>query len=77
MKKTIQDEKWTKEFARRLQEQMDALDMDSKTLSDRTGLTEVCINVLLKGETTPWVPTVLKLAKGLYMYPSELIDFEV
>lgn len=77
IKKTKLDQLWTQEFACRLKARMNVLGVSSYDLAKTCGLTYQCIDLLLEGNTIPLAITVVKLAKGLAVEPSYLIDFEV
>lgn len=69
------DEKWLREFAARLRDRMEYLDIRPQELARRTGLTRPAITAWLRLKNTPTATNVVKVAKVLAVKPEYLIDF--
>lgn len=69
------EEKWMLEFAARLRHRMEYLNINSRELAKRAGITGPAITSWLRRETTPTAMNIVKVAKILAVKPEYLIDF--
>ena len=69
------EQKWRYEFARRIRERLEYLELSQRELSRRTGIPQGTISRYASGSMTPKADVIPKLAKGLILPVSELIDF--
>lgn len=75
MNKNKERYEFAKEFGRRLQERMEELELSQCELSRRTGVPQMNISSYIRATRSPSVYVLSKLAVGLQLAPSELIDF--
>ncbi len=77
MNKNQEKIEWKKVFGRRLGARMDELKISQCELSRRSGVPQMNISVYVNGKVIPSVYMLSKLAVGLQIAPSELIDFVI
>ena len=75
--KRSEEQKWKDEFARRLRWRLDELEMSQCELSRRIDIPQNSISTWCNGKVTPKAAVIPKLAKGLSMKVSDLIDFRL
>lgn len=61
-------------FGRRLREVRSAKDMTQEALAEAAGLHPTFVSNVERGYRVPTVPTLMRLAAGLGVQPSELVD---
>lgn len=74
MKRT-EEQKWRDEFARRLRNRLEYLELSQCELSRRIDISQGTISMWCNGLATPKAAVIPKLAKGLFMTVTDLIDF--
>ena len=72
--KKREEEKWKKEFSTRIKNRLVVLDMTQLELSKRTGIPMTSIYYYVNGITVPKSTVIPKLAKGLMVSVSYLIE---
>lgn len=69
------EEDWKSDFAVLLTKKMRAKNINQKELASLTGLSSALIGKYTRGESTPGVYNLMKIANALECFPTELIDF--
>lgn len=72
---TITKYEWKCEFARRLKNRMDELNLNEAELADRAGVSKGHISKMVNCKISPLGYTIFKIAKALSVEPSYLVDF--
>jgi transcriptional regulator with XRE-family HTH domain len=71
------DQKYKQEFAKRLRDRMEYLEIGQRRLSDHSGIHQVTISLYMHGKRVPRADTAAKLAIALAMPVEDLIGFTV
>ena len=76
MKLQISKHEWKYEFARRLKGRMDELGLTGAELAERSGISQGHISGMLNGKFSPQGYTIYRIAEGLSVEPSYLVDLQ-